>query len=223
MTIGILVAPTEPTLLKQLGRSSSVPEKHGVDVLVPSLHLGVQRKQVNDLVASMSGDRLAKEMLQMKQLAVKALVIEGKFHWNADGEWMNGFQRFTLKQYRGLLYSVQRLGVMVVETRDLRDTCREIGHLIRWVSKTEHRSLETRPKHLISKWGTRDDADFQMWLLQGLDGIGPKQAREIVKWYGRVPMLWDTTVDELMKVPGIGKGRAEKMLRALGQGVNGQV
>lgn len=180
----------------------------------------MQRKEVKDLVKSMNGDRLAKEMLQMKQLTHKWLIVEGQFRWTSDGEWVNGFQRFTLEQYRGLLYSVQKLGVMVVETRDLRDTCKEIGHLIRWAEKTEHRSLETRPKHLVSKWGTKTDLDFQMWLVQGLDGIGPKQAREIVKWYGRAPMVWDTTVEELMKVPGIGKGRAEKMMRALG-GRNG--
>lgn len=212
---GITVAPTEPARLKVIGRVSLLPERFGTDVLVPSLRLGIQRKAISDFVSSLVGDRLAKELLQMKNLLHKFLVIEGRWAWNADGEWINGFQKFTVKQYRGALYSAQRMGVIVVETKDLLDTVREIEHIINWVEKKSHTSLETRPKTLVSKWGTREDRDWCSFLMQGFDGIGVKQAKEIVKMFNGPPLKWTVTEKELQTVPGIGKERARRLMRAL--------
>lgn len=217
---GILVSSTENSpAIRALGKSSVIPERFGVDVLCPALRLGAQRKTVSDLVASMVGDRLAKELRQMKRLYYRFLIVEGRFNFNADGEWINGFQRFTVEQYRGALYTIQREHtVVVVETRDTTDTAKEIGHIIRWASKGSHTSLDGRPKSLVSKWGTRDDRDWQEWLCMGFEGIGPKQARAIVKHFGEAPLMWKVTIEQLQEVPGIGKLRAERLMRALHNG-----
>ena len=217
MSRGILVSPAEPPLIKTLGRSSAIPERFGSDVYVPSLRLGVQRKEVGDLVGSM-GDRLPKEIQQMKRLAHKVLIVEGRFSWNADGEWINGFKRFTLDQYRGLLLSLQHEGVKILTTNDMRDTVVAIREAIAWASKDSHTSLTGRAKFATSIWGTKDDEDFQCWLVQGFDGIGPKVARAIVKQFGGAPLTWRVTEKELQQVPGVGKERARRLMKALNNG-----
>lgn len=223
MKPGILVAPTEPAALKALGRVSLVAERWGSDVLIPSLRLGIQRKQVSDLVASLTDGRLTKEMLQMKRLVHRVLVVEGRFAWTADGEWVNGFTRFTRKQYWGALMSVQEMGVKVIQTSDINETVQAVEECIGWAKKKSHTSLEGRAKGgLVSKWGTREDKDWQMFLAQGFDGIGPTQARAIVEYFGGVPLQWTVTEKELQKVKGIGRERARGLMRALENGKGGK-
>lgn len=214
---GILISPAEPPIVKTLGRVSLVAERWGADIFVPRLRLGIQRKEIGDFVASLTGDRLAKEVLQMRRLVHRVLVIEGRWVWNADGEWMRGFQRFTRTQYRGALMSLQAEGITVLRTDDVRDTVACVGEIVRWAEKKSHSSLSTRPKFLMNKWGTRDDEDWATWLMQGFDGIGAKVAQEIVKTFGGAPLRWAVSEKELMKVAGVGKERARRLMRALGE------
>ena len=59
--MGFLVSPTEPPYVKRLGRTSSIPELYGADVLWESGRagkVGVQRKAYADLVDSVYDGRL---------------------------------------------------------------------------------------------------------------------------------------------------------------------
>lgn len=202
-------------MIRALGRTSSVPERWGVDLLVPSLRLGVQRKEVSDFVASLTGDRLAKEVQQMRRLQYRVLVLEGRWAWNADGQWAQGYQRFTIDQLEGALLSLQMEGVMVLQSRDMRDTVRCIGHLVSWAGKESHTALSSRPKYLMSQWGTRDNEDWQVWLVQGFERVGPKVAKAIVRTFGGAPLQWTVSETELRGVPGVGKVMARRLIGAL--------
>lgn len=212
----MLIAPTEPSSLRAIGRVSSTPEKFGVDVLM-SAHgrwHGIQRKELSDLLASLSDGRLARELPMMKRCYRASLLIEGTPKWTMDGELVgNGFgQRFTLTQYRGLIFSVQARGIGVLHSSGLNDTIAIVQSYETWLKKdAKWSSLDTRPGP-VSVWGRAENRDYQMHLLQGLPGVGPELADRLLKKFG-MPWQWRVSEEELVKVKGVGKKRAAQMMR----------
>jgi DNA uptake protein ComE-like DNA-binding protein len=81
-----------------------------------------------------------------------------------------------------------------------------------WANKGEHSSLRGRGAASGDSWGRITNRDYALFVIQGLPGIGPKQAASILDTVG-FPFGLKVTVDQLMTVPGIGKTRAEKIVR----------
>jgi hypothetical protein len=52
--------------------------------------------------------------------------------------------------------------------------------------------------------------------LQGVEGLGYTRACAVYDYFGRLPLKWDVTEKELLKVPGIGKGTVKRMTEAIG-------
>jgi len=208
------VSPTEPKLLRDIGITSSTPEKYGVDFLFASSVglVGIQRKELKDLVASLRDGRLGREMSLMKHLDLAVLLIEGEPRWSEDGYLLNA-RSFTREQMNGVLFSVQMTGVWYLKSEGLSSTARLVKSLQGWLSKHRHGGFSQRPKP-VSEWGTLTNRDWAVHLLQGFPGIGAETAGAIYDELG-VCMGWTVTEKELMKVKGVGKVRARKMMEAL--------
>lgn len=211
----IFLAPTEPKSLQSLGTYSPLPESMGVDFLIPCPigMVGVQRKEIHDLIASRSDGRLARELAQMKQLDVGILLVEGRLKWTGDGQLSSSRTNWTRQQHLGLLFSIQCGGVWVNSSESLGETREYLLQLKSWMMKDKHRGVNTRPKP-TTLWGSRNDKDWGIHVLQSFDGIGPGVAGNLFDAYG-LPIRWTISREELEKVPGIGKKRAEKMWRTL--------
>lgn len=216
----MLIAPSEPPALKAIGRSSQKPERFGADILFPAQGrlVGIQRKTIADLLASVRDGRLQREMAQMSRLGLAVLIVEGRPRWTLDGQLIStsaGFgPQWSRSQHRGLLWSVQAKGVSVTHTDDLADTIDTVRDLAGWSRKRAHQSLNRRPKP-SSTWGKAGHRDFALHLLQSFDGIGPIQAEAILDHFGGVPLMWLATERQLMQVPGVGKTRAKRLAEAL--------
>jgi ERCC4-type nuclease len=211
----ILISPTEPAELRELGITSAIPEEYGADFLwgCPAGLVGVQRKTVTDLLASLQDGRLAREMGQLGAVDVPVLLVEGRPRWTVEGMMLA--VAFRREAWAGLLLSVQFAhGIAVVATDDLRDTAFWLGAAVEWFGKSEHRSLRTRPKPTDS-WGDYTREAFETQLLQSFPGVGAELAGRIVKQFGGVPLRWTVGERELRKVKGIGPERARAMLEAL--------
>src|SRR5215472_11777188 len=103
----MLISPTEPAEFRVLGEVSSVPELYGADFLMygPKIgRVGVQRKEINDFVASIRDDRLAKEVAQLKSLNVGMLVLEGGVEWTNDGSLLSTRSPLSRAQFLGTLW-----------------------------------------------------------------------------------------------------------------------
>ena len=213
---GLLVAPTEPKQLKAIGTSSSVPEQYGVDVMwgTEGGLCGIQRKEFKDLLASINDGRLVKEVSQMQQLSTRVLVVEGQPKWTDDGELMDRYTKMTRPQLHAYLLSIRSKGIWVDWTRNLSETIEYVDTCRRWTCKPVHRALSARPKP-NGKWGVATSRDFAIHLLTSLDGIGPGVAENILDHFGKVPLKWEVTEEQLREVPGIGKVRAKKMIEVL--------
>lgn len=216
----MFVAPTEPPKFRELGATSSEPEKYGVDFLWQSQLglVGVQRKQFpDDFLASVHDGRLNREYGMMRELDLAVLMLEGKAHFTSDGNLIrarNGKRTgWTRTQHRNYLSSVQLRGIQVCWTETITDSVSYLRDMQLWTDKDGHDSLDQRPSAKgTSKWGEVTDTDYLCHLLQSFDGIGPKQARAIVQHLGN-PLALVVTKEDLMSVPGIGKGRAEKIVK----------
>lgn len=213
----MLISPTEPPSLRALGETSSMVESFGCDYLffTPLGMVGVQRKEISDLVASVRDGRLTREIALMGQLVIKVLLIEGEPKWNQDGELLSLHSSWTLSQHQGLVWSLQLNGFWIGSVPTIASTALYLSQFEKWLSKDRHDGLITRPKP-NSNYGLRSKRDFSLHILQSFDGIGPGVAGNIYDAFGRVPLEWSVSEDELVgRVHGLGKGRVRKMFDAL--------
>ena len=210
----IIVAPTEPVALRKMGRVSMVPESMGCDVLVFAgrKKVGIQRKEVGDLLASLDDGRLALQVAQMTTagLDARVVVVEGELAWSRDGTLLGtwsgrGGRTWTRKQLVSVQWSLAAEGIAWVECRGLEDTCAWIAETEAWWGKGEqgHRGIRGRGA-APSVWGKARNHEWAAWVLQGWPGIGAELARRIVQEYG-LPVQWTLTAEELAKVKGISK------------------
>lgn len=220
----MLIAPTEPLPIRALGRVHSLPEKRGVDVLFAAggRMVGIQRKEIHDLVASVHDGRLHREAqmiggcLADGRLGIAVLVVEGRPTWTIDGEWVEQGWRWTRRQHRGLLWSVRAKGIWVETTSDAHDTADLCRDLEKWAAKDRHQSLDRRPGP-TGLWGKATTREYALHVLQGFEGVGPELATRIVDHFGRLPIGWLVTAAELEEISGIGKVKAKKLIGALEQ------
>jgi Holliday junction resolvasome RuvABC DNA-binding subunit len=85
-----------------------------------------------------------------------------------------------------------------------------------WSDKGDHGSLDSRPKPRSELYGTVSNSDYVKFLYQSLPGVGPKQAALIYNKLGMIFRLV-ATEDDLVTVPGIGKGRARKIVEVFSE------
>jgi ERCC4-type nuclease len=218
-----IVAPTERHheihgLIGEHGEVSMLPERYGCDVLwrAKGEWWGVQRKELSDFIASVQDGRLAREIAMMKSLPMRFVIIEGKIQYTSDDELMfnKRSQRIQRNQFYGMQLSLMAMGVDIIFSHNHADTARWCRDIARWSMKDGHKSLLRRPGP-VSVWGTANDEDWALHLLQGFDGLGIEKCKAIMKHFGGVPMDWSCTEEQLMEVPGIGKTLARRMINAL--------
>ena len=211
----MLVSAAEPASLRTLGTYSPLPESLGVDFLIPCPigMVGVQRKEIHDLIASRADGRLSRELAQMKQLDVAILLVEGRLKWTSDGQLSTVRSNWTRNQHIGLLLSLQSSGIWMHSSDSLGESREYLLLLEKWMLKEKHGGIMTRPKPK-TLWGDKTDRDWGIHVIQSFDGIGPGVAGNLFDMYG-LPLKWTVSKEELEKVPGVGKKRAERMWRTL--------
>ena len=216
----ILVSPAEPPSLRSLGATSPLPETLGADFLIVTEggFVGVQRKEVRDLVASIRGDRIARELGQSSGVVKMVLIVEGDWGWTRTGE-SSAVPGLLKAQYDGFCLSIQHHGWWILDSRSMDDTKRMVGQIESWWAKGNHASLYQRPKSRAA-WGTHRNREWGIHFLQGVDGIGTGLAGAIYDRYG-VPLRWTVDEDAMMQVEGIGRVKARKIIGCLeGDGDN---
>lgn len=195
------------------------PESFGADVAFPSRLglVGIQRKEFpSDFLGSVHDGRLSEQRAKLQRCAIRVLVLEGRGTWTTDGDlvvsWGPGWTR---SQHRRYLWSCQLDGIWVSPTESLAETIELIEDLHAWAQKKEHgRGGRPKPKG-SGGWGKATDRDWGSHLLQSFDGVGPEMAERIFDRFGRVPLAWTCTEEEMAMVQGVGPKRIERMFSGL--------
>lgn len=216
--IECLTAPTERPPFSQLGPTSSLPEKFGVDVMWSTRHgtAGLQRKEVMDLVASVRDGRLGKELVQMSSLSAAFLCVEGTPAWDREGNLQSQHTKWTRRQHWGVMLSIQSQGVKVLESRNALETCSLVEYLVEWSDKEERTSsLLARPGPSKNGWGRMDDRGTAIHVLSGLPGISTELATRMYDAFGRAPIGLTVTKEQLLAIDGLGPKRVDSIVKAL--------
>jgi len=227
----VLVSPTDRDISAGLGNRavvSSLPETYGADILLitPEVTIGIQRKEVpHDFIASIQDGRLTKETTLLREKCDIPIVVgEGHFKYFANGSVASDaprhvqhavFDRFTRKSIRKLIFEIQMIKqCYYMETNDTPDTIAMVLDMVEFIDTPVHTGLSRMPK-TKGAWGTPTVPELQMGILQAFPGVGPGLAQAIFNHFGRTPLMWTCTVDELKDVPKIGESRAWKLYQCL--------
>ena len=217
----MIISPTEPAKLRAIATdvSTRLESRYGSDITFRSRGrwVGIQRKELKDLIQSVNDGRLGQNLMQMADLDVGVLLVEGEPRFTLEGELTNhAFGRgLTQAQWRGVLWSAQSRGLWVDRTRNLDETIEWVQQFEAWCSKDRHVSLIKR-EPVLSPWGAPGNKEFARHILMGLPGVGVELADRIVAKFGGIPWRWECTKEELMEVEGLGKKKAEKIMGIFG-------
>lgn len=212
----VFKSPTEHHAAFKEWRTSSLPETMGADFLfsIPELgFVGIQRKEIKDLVASIRDGRLAKEIGQLEQCSMKVLIIEGKQRWTRDGESLLA-SGWSVTQLNGMLFSLFLKNFLVLQTEDAFHTSECVLQLKTYLMKPgSHSSLDHRPKSK-GAWGKPTSREFGIHILQSFPGIGVDLAGRIYDTYG-LPLRWTVDEIELAQIERIGVKKALQIIACL--------
>jgi len=164
----------------------------------------VERKTLADFARSVMDARLFRQAGAMAQSANRAVLI-----LEADGSELadTGLSREAMQ---GALITVSVFyGLAVLRSTGPGETAQLLLYLGRQAQKYCRGGL-SRPGYRPKGRRAR-----QLFILQGLPGVGPARAAGLLDRFGSVQAVATAQADELATVKGIGKGIAARIRRML--------
>lgn len=159
-----------------------------------------ERKTTADLVAAIISGRLFSQALRLAVTPLRhALILEGTgrelaesgMHWGA---------------IQGALVTVTLFcGIPLLRTRTPEETVRT---MLFAAQQGQTYAIGALPRPGYRPRGKRAR---QLFILQGLPGIGPERARRLLARFGAVESVIKARAEELIEVPGIGKRTADRV------------
>jgi DNA excision repair protein ERCC-4 len=159
-----------------------------------------ERKTLPDLVLSIIDGRLFQQALKLSEAGLQpALILEGTAQ-----DFSGCGMRWEAIQ--GALVTVSLFcGVPLLRARTPAETVNTMLFAARQARMVSTGAL---PRHGYRPRGRRAR---QLFILQGLPGIGPAKARRLLDRFGSVQAIANAGSDELQSVRGIGDHLADKL------------
>ena len=220
--MNFLTSPSEPMELKNSEDAIVSPycEEQGADIILYTNRglVAVQRKTIEDFVASITDGRLSKEFALMREASnFPILLLEGNFRYTIDDKLRMGGKgsRYTKQSIQKILWSIEYCeGMSICYSDNIKDTIQKVHWLQNWMDKEEHLSLRVRPK-FESSWLVPTGEERFIFFLQGLPGISIIRARALAKKFVNPVVLFSASIEEIMEVAGIGQTIATKIYNFL--------
>jgi DNA excision repair protein ERCC-4 len=180
--------------LKGLKNVSVQIERLSIGDYIAENKLVFERKTLDDFVLSIIDGRLFKQACRLASLYDKRiLILEG----TAKDFNKTGIRREALQ---GAIISISIiLGIPILRARDPSETARLIVFATRQVKSLAEGSVYRhgyRPK---------DRRKRQLFLLQGLPGIGREKAQRLIDRFGSIEAIITADCEDLQYVKGIGR------------------
>jgi DNA excision repair protein ERCC-4 len=166
----------------------------------------VERKTLKDFALSIIDGRLFKQMIRLANSTLMGvLILEGTV--NAASE-----PGVTREAMQGALITISLiLGLPVLRAKDSAETAKLLVFMSRQINHLWNGGIKRhgyRPKSKRKR---------QLFMLQGLPGIGYERAVRLLDTFGSVEGVISASSEELQVVEGIGKKIAEKIKWVLGE------
>ncbi|MCX6748076.1 MAG: hypothetical protein NT076_00570 [Candidatus Pacearchaeota archaeon] len=172
---------------------------HGIDVEFSQLPVAdflvkgtaIERKTVSDFLSSMINQRLANQLQELQQYPSRLLLVEGIDEQELYSEHSSSINPNAI---RGFLLSILlKHNVPILFTKDYKDTASFISVLAR---KQETESGIRAVKKSFNK------KEQLQYILEGFPGIGPKTAKKLLKRFGNLKNIFNSSQEELKKEIG---------------------
>jgi len=175
------------------------------DYVLPE-DIGIERKNIRDLVKSVFDGRLMDQARRMSETySIPILIIEG----------CEPYGKYTSRPeaIRGAVSSI----ILDYEFRVLHTLGPlETAQFIVSLTKRIIMSYKGKGRIVIHKKPKLDNiTSWQLYILQSLPFVGPKLARRLLETFSTVENVFTASVAELSRVEGIGYERATKIVKVL--------
>jgi len=196
----------------------SLLQIENVDITIRRLTIGdyqidnrllVERKTLKDFAISIIDGRLFKQMIRLASSKSEGvLILEGTASDIAD-------LGMTREAMQGALITVSLiLGIPVLRSKDASETAKFMVYIARQIESVARGGVQRhgyRPKTKRKR---------QLFILQGLPGVGPERAERLLARFGSVEAAISASSSELQSVDGIGKSIADKIKWAVSERVS---
>ena len=200
---------------RKSGVIESLAGFENVDVSVRRLSMGdyqvdnrliFERKTLKDFAVSIIDGRLFRQLIRLANSNLMAvLILEGTIKDMVD----LGVSREAMQ---GALITVSLiLGIPVLRSKDASETAKLIVYIARQITSMARGGVYRhgyRPK---------DKRKKQLFILQGLPGVGLEKAGRLLDTFGSVEAVISASSSELQSVYGIGKSLADKIKSAVSE------
>ena len=194
---------------------ASLMDMKGVTVATQRLSIGdyrvdnrlvFERKTLHDLVISIIDGRLFKQMIRLANSNHRGvLVLEGTGKDLTD-------TRMRREAMQGALITISLiLGIPVLRSKDPLETAKLIVYATQQIRSVAKNALQ-RPGYQPKTKQKR-----QLFILQGLPGIGREKAIKLLDRFGSVERVITANREELESIDGIGKDTADKIKWAVSE------
>lgn len=182
-----------------------------VDLVVERLSLGdylvdgwlrVERKTLPDLALSIANGRLFRQASRLADAKKRAVVLlEGTAHDLADSD----MRREALQG--ALITLTLRLDLPLLRAKDPAESAR----LLRYATRQRWRDQTGALPRASSGARPTGKRKTQLYVLQGLPGVGPTRAERLLEAFGTVEAVMTAPVEDLTTVEGIGPKTAQSV------------
>jgi len=199
------------------------------------LMVGVERKRLNDFLNSADGGRLMGHQVpgMLNAFDQVYLVVEGVWREGPEGtleqrsgrDWRptrGGGKAWTYNGFIGYLQTMSViLGIHVLTTRSIRETAQVIVALHKWWSRpwADHHSFQALNTVQPLGGGIIPVRPPLLRLMAAqIDGVGWKRSLAVAGYFKTIKAMAEAGEGEWLKVPGIGKGLAPKIVKQMDGG-----
>ncbi len=172
---------------------------------VSTRRVSVERKE-DDFLPSLFDDRRLRQLGSMREEAEFSYLLVTKSFNEIKADMM--MRDVNERVLLGYIASLCAVGYPPLFIPDKHDASELIMRIVEKVEDDDPRIYVPRPKGAKA-------TDFRNAIVESLPKIGTKTRRKILAEYPSIAELCTASVDDLMKIDGIGKKTAEKIYQCL--------
>ncbi len=182
-------------VVRNLAKRDVIIESVQLDIgdYLISERVGVERKEVDDFLASLMDGRLFQQARTLKRAYQSPLMI-------IEGEDLFSRRRISPDAIYGALASITvDFGIPIMSTKDDKET----AELLLAITKRE--AAEGRTPGIRGEKGTMLLQERQQFILEGLPNVSGIIAQRLLAHFGSVSAVLEASDKDLQKVKGVGK------------------
>ena len=180
------------------------PRQLDIGDYILSSRIGVERKNVDDFLASLIDGKLFKQITQLRDAYSRPMLI-------LEGENLLTKRNINHNAIFGSLASISvDYGIPILTTKDGLETADLLNVIARREQREEKKVVAVRGEK--PQMSTKERQQF---IVEGLPNVSAVIARRLLSHFGSIKDIANATEDELLEIRGIGKNIASDIIRLL--------